>query len=324
YFCVKSQKGQQLNDREVEAISKKEIKGLLNAIVKQTGKSFKLSYNITGFISLYDYLNSTISKTEFSLLLENAFSNISSLASIYFSHKNLLLDLRNIFVNPSTKRILFIYIPIQYFDNEISLKEFYLSLAHNAVFLPDEDISYIKEYIAILNDGLNFSAFEFEEYIKRLTNKADTKSQDVKCANCGGKNPPNAKFCRLCGSVLNKEDEEKERFYDPLCDTGVLDSQPIHFPYLIRNKTQEKIPIDKTSFRLGKEKKYCDYFVPENNAVSRSHADIITREQHYYIVDNNSTNKTYVDGTAIEIKKEIEIFAGTKIRLANEDFVFYI
>lgn len=97
-----------------------------------------------------------------------------------------------------------------------------------------------------------------------------------------------------------------------------------NFPYLIRTKNNEKIMVNKPSFRIGKERKYSDYFVSDNNAVSRSHADIITREKRYYIIDLNSTNKTYVDGRAIAIEKEVEIFDGTKLRLANEDFIFYI
>ena len=109
--------------------------------------------------------------------------------------------------------------------------------------------------------------------------------------------------------------------------TTVLGSEELdepNFPYLIREKNDEKIMVDKPSFRIGKEKKYCDYFVFDNNAVSRSHADIITREHRYYIIDLNSTNKTYVDGRAIAVEKEVEIFNGTKLRLANEDFIFYI
>lgn len=101
-----------------------------------------------------------------------------------------------------------------------------------------------------------------------------------------------------------------------------LDTQ--NYPYLIREKTGEKISVDKPSFRIGKEKKYSDYFVSDNNAVSRSHADIITRQKRYFIIDLNSTNKTYLDGRAIPIEKEVEIFSDTKLRLANEDFVFYI
>lgn len=105
---------------------------------------------------------------------------------------------------------------------------------------------------------------------------------------------------------------------------GANGPEELAFPYLIREKTEEKISVDKPSFRIGKENSYCDYFVSDNNAISRSHADIITRDHRYFIIDHNSTNKTYVDGRVIPVEKEIEIFSGTKIRLANEDFVFYI
>ena len=54
------------------------------------------------------------------------------------------------------------------------------------------------------------------------------------------------------------------------------------------------------------------------------HADIITHDGRYYIVDKNSTNKTFVDGKVIPPDTETEIFQGTKIRLADEDFTFVI
>ena len=38
------------------------------------------------------------------------------------------------------------------------------------------------------------------------------------------------------------------------------------------------------------------YFIGDNTAVSRSHANIITREGRCFILDTNSTNHTYVNG----------------------------
>ena len=64
-------------------------------------------------------------------------------------------------------------------------------------------------------------------------------------------------------------------------------------------------------------------FVSNNIAVSRSHADIITRGQRYYVIDLNSKNKTYINGQPLPIQQECEIFNGNQLRLANEEFVFY-
>lgn len=108
-------------------------------------------------------------------------------------------------------------------------------------------------------------------------------------------------------------------------ETTVLgDSTPDvqNTPHLIRTKNNERINLDKPVFRIGKEKSYVDYFVSDNTAVSRSHANIISRDGQYYIVDTNSTNHTYVNGGMIQSNVETPLSHGAKIRLANEDFEF--
>ena len=96
------------------------------------------------------------------------------------------------------------------------------------------------------------------------------------------------------------------------------------FPTLLRVLTNEKISVNKPVFRIGKEKSYVDYFVASNVAVSRSHADIITRGNKYYVKDLNSKNYTYVNDEMIPIQTEIEIKSGDRLRLGNEEFVFNI
>lgn len=96
-----------------------------------------------------------------------------------------------------------------------------------------------------------------------------------------------------------------------------------NMPYLIREKNSEKIPLSKPVFRIGKEKSYVDYFIGDNTAVSRSHANIITREGRCFILDTNSTNHTYVNGVMIRSNEEVVLSEEDKIRLANEEFVFH-
>lgn len=60
-------------------------------------------------------------------------------------------------------------------------------------------------------------------------------------------------------------------------------------PYLLRIKNNERIELNKPVFRIGKERSYVDYFVSDNTAVSRSHANIINKDNEFYIVDTNST-----------------------------------
>lgn len=107
-------------------------------------------------------------------------------------------------------------------------------------------------------------------------------------------------------------------------ETTVLGATPVTQvkPHLIRAKNNEKIDLNKPVFRIGKEKSYVDYFIGDNSAISRSHANIISRDGEYFVVDTNSTNHTYVNGQMIQSNVETKIAHGAKIKLANEDFEF--
>lgn len=102
--------------------------------------------------------------------------------------------------------------------------------------------------------------------------------------------------------------------------SGVQNPAQVVAPHLIRMKNSERIPLNKPVFRIGKERSYVDYFIADNTAISRSHANFITRDDKYYVVDTNSTNHTYINGKMIQSNAETEITHGDTVRLANEDF----
>lgn len=108
-------------------------------------------------------------------------------------------------------------------------------------------------------------------------------------------------------------------------ETTVLNVNPMMpDPCLIRVKTGERISINKPVFRIGKEKSYVDYFIADNTAVSRSHANIHTENGEYFIEDTNSTNHTYINGKVINSNVKTKLTNGDKVRLANEDFTFSV
>ena len=65
-----------------------------------------------------------------------------------------------------------------------------------------------------------------------------------------------------------------------------------------------------------------DYFIGDNSAISRSHANIITRDGKYFVMDTNSTNHTFVNGSMIQSNVEVPLEHGTMLRLADEEFEF--
>ena len=94
--------------------------------------------------------------------------------------------------------------------------------------------------------------------------------------------------------------------------------------YLIRNRTNERIPIQGERFCIGKDRELADYCISDNAAVSRVHAAIEKHGEQYFIIDSNSTNHTEVDGRMIPGSIPAEIRSGTRIRIADETFEFVI
>ena len=91
---------------------------------------------------------------------------------------------------------------------------------------------------------------------------------------------------------------------------------------LIRRSNKETAIITKHVFTIGKERARVDYCVTNNRTVSRFHATIYRRTDGYYVVDNNSTNRTFVNGSPIPVQTEIRLRNGDILRLSNEEFDF--
>lgn len=59
-LMIKSLKGQQLSEHEVYSINNNEVRGLLHLDVVQKNNSFKLFYNVTGFVSFREFLRTPL------------------------------------------------------------------------------------------------------------------------------------------------------------------------------------------------------------------------------------------------------------------------
>ena len=107
-------------------------------------------------------------------------------------------------------------------------------------------------------------------------------------------------------------------------ETTVLNGNNHVRASLTRVKTNEKVDITKQLFRVGKERNKVDYCVTNNNAVSRIHADIVYKNGQYFVIDNNSTNYTFVNGQMIAAKQEVALSDGDRIKFAEEEFIFNV
>lgn len=89
---------------------------------------------------------------------------------------------------------------------------------------------------------------------------------------------------------------------------------------LIRKKNGETARISKPMFTIGKERQKVDFCIPDNTSISRVHVKILGKNGAFFIVDNNSTNYTYVNGNKVAANQEFKLNSGDKIKLADEEF----
>lgn len=111
---------------------------------------------------------------------------------------------------------------------------------------------------------------------------------------------------------------------DKTTGLGIGEYKRANYPYLIRLSNREKVIITKPVFSLGRDGRCNDYTLAGITTVSRAHARIFERNGRYYIMDLGSTNKTFINGEPLSPNAEAPLIQGTKIRLAKEDFVFYV
>lgn len=293
-------------------------------------------------ISLYDHLKTPISGRDFLLIVEQIVIMTQKAEKHGLHLSKLIFDLKNVYINEVTKELLFIYIPTTARMPRISLGEFVDSISYSVKPVGEKDRAKIADFVHFFRGMDRFNANKIENYISGIDKSVvDT----IRKQNAG-----TSKQIGRYDEIFDNDDEPTEMLSEDEestallvtdeestallenededgtallvnDETGFMDSQ---FPYLVRVLTEEKISINKPVFRIGKEKSYVDYFVTNNNAVSRSHADIITRSKKYFVKDLNSKNRTFINGQTLPVQLEVEIHNGDKLKLGNEEFVFNV
>ena len=357
-------KNEELVERELNTISLNAAKNFLRPTLKKRSFIYHYTIDFVGprSVPLSQYLRNVISKQTFYHILSQIVSVVNYLQTSNMSLKNLVLDFRYIFININTNELFFIYLPLLSNNVSVDMIGFLGTFLHSTNPDRNENNGYLNEFSAFLQTQTTFSVSSFRNYIcskdqaaaaqlKRLMNGQSGFITDKRIDYYGhyGENQPyrNSQAPQRnqmqeegttllqnsfqdfdfgadaddIGTTLLSNDSEEE-------GTTVLNQTQTYnqrqFPYLIRLTTNERIEINKPVFRLGKERNYVDYFISNNGAVSRSHADIITKSGHYYVMDLHTTNFTYINNSMVPENTEVEIFDGNMLKLANEEFEFHV
>ena len=342
--------GHHVNAVNLDSFSRKCLNGFLRP---KLIRSNVVEYSGPIAISLYRRMQRPISKFDFFFLIEQIINGTLNLQKNSFPWCNVVWDLNHIYVNEATNEIQLIYLPPEEpAANLVNLLEFLVSIVYSVKPADMQDSTFATKFLYFLKGLKQYDPVKIETYISNVdrnivnTIKGRTVSEsgfmtDKRKVYYDHYNKDQQNDDEATG-LLSDEDEATGLLHDDdeatglLNDdggeaTGLLDEDEAtsllreekpHYPTLLRVRTDEHVSINKPVFRIGKERSYVDFFVANNGAVSRSHADIITRESGYYVRDLNSTNKTYINGKPITAWTEHEIHNGDSLTLGNEEFLF--
>ena len=340
-----------VNMHELDYIAAGKMTGLFPVSLQKKKRSDCLGCQVGGMISLKTYFGGIVSKKTFLDTVANITELLKACEKHNMKINNLHMEADYIFIEPHRKAVRMIMWPVVNNHLDRHPAEFLREMPYTISFNKTDSLDYVTEYLKFFGGHNPFSLNAFCEFIRGLAGGETKEARSEKLENTryGGGNSglPTTKEIgyrpgdsRPPSRSGNKSKDDTTVLWPPgsahmSSGTTVLGEDSAYatasglapgraYPYLERLRTGERISIDKPCFRIGKERSYADFHISHNNAVSRSHADIITRAERFYIIDRNSSNKTRIYGGIIAPETEVEIYPGTKIRLADEEFLFGI
>ena len=313
---MKAGRKERINETELSQLARIKPCGIMH--VTKTKKD-SVTYTCPANINLTDRLKKAVSKYDFFFMMEQIVIMVQNVYNNGLNVNSVRFNMDDVYINEMTKEMYFIYFPIVGGQESADIVGFIENIIYTMTPVINEDTNYISRFMYYVRSFHGFNGNAIEKYISReeravvnvLKNTAVTMQQTMQ------------------QQIMQQVMQGSMDGTTVLSDDGITvqqiqQMQPVnyHFASLTRQVTGEKIELGKPSFVLGKNPEKSDYAVADNTNISRVHAVITTRNGRYYVMDQNSTNGTFINGRIIKAGQETEILPGDCLMLANEEFIF--
>lgn len=314
---MKAGRKERINETELSQLARIKPCGIMH--VTKTKKD-SVIYTCPANINLTDRLKKAISKYDFFFMIEQIVIMVEDVYNNGLNVNSVRFNMDDVYINEMTKEMYFIYFPIVGGQESADIVGFIENIIYTMTPVINEDTNYISRFMYYVRSFHGFNGNAIEKYISReeravvnvLKNKAVTMQQTMQQQIMQQQIMQGS----MDGTTVLSD--------DGISVQQIQQMQPVnyHFASLTRQVTGEKIELGKPSFVLGKNPEKSDYAVAGNTNISRIHAVITTRNGRYYVMDQNSTNGTFINGRIIKAGQETEILPGDCLMLANEEFIF--
>ena len=346
---IKCGKTQTVNHWEADRIAQSGDAAFLPFTIREGKAACRICYGAQGLIALPDFLKTAVlSGRMFCRIADQLVRFDRLLEEDHLKKSAALYDARCMPIDPDSLQISFVYVPIQPFESEKTLQTGLRELLRFAVFDPNEDLTYVQEFIRLVGSDSGFSAFLLQDLLQKGQSAQPPDAERAVCSACGFSLKAGESCCPLCGKKqnVNRDAENAAALLyrrSPLAASSEKESPSAagftvhedengrvtvfkaprsssgHGACLCRDGS--RIRMEQFPFRIGKQPDVVDLCL-KNHAVSRRHAEILREESRFYLVDLGSTNGTWVNGRRLRPGEKERIFSRAQITFANETFMF--
>ena len=324
--------GEQINEREINIFERQIFRGCFRP--RQEGKK-TIIYTAPNVIQLTSYLKREIEKEAFYQIIAQTIEMTKRIEMNGLYMCNLMLQPELVYISERTKELFFVYQPIISRVTSGNVYAFLGDITQKAIKNSKIMKSFLTDFEMFLNDIQNYKVEHIEQYVEKKYPQVFKKIVKAETGRSGFITNDRVSYEEHYdrrhnnvdkGTILLVEEDEPET--DVLSKTEEYDRETTvlqqcdEVPVLERIKTGECAEIQKSLFSIGKGTD--NDFVIDNKAVSRRHAVVQIQNGDYFLIDKESTNFTYLNGSRLEKEVPYKLASNDSIRMADEEFLFYI
>lgn len=156
--------GSELNERELSQLARKSVRGLLSAKKKWGGV---IEYTGPMGISLSERLQQQIGKQDFIFIMAQVVSITQKLQAGGLILNKLMLDLRHVYFNETTKEVQFLYLPVEGNHVQVDVMAFLESIAYAVRPMSEKDMDYISRFVFFIKDMRGFDVKALIRFLEK-------------------------------------------------------------------------------------------------------------------------------------------------------------
>ena len=321
---------ERINPREMGLLDAGAVDGLLQPFLSQNG-SLVLEYNISPLVSLEHTLGRITGQEQFAALVQKCISVFREMERHGLSLSRIVESFDCMFLYPADQSVYFAYLPVSGYEGRFSVPHFFLGLLDRTPCNSAAFAQFGAQYRAFLQRPSAFTLEELRSFVRGI-HEAGQQAQPPQQESGAPPVPPAQPPAAPAGGAAPAPQPAGR---EPVWVTvPVLAQQaagqtstakppePVPQAEWVRLKTGERFPVWRTPYIIGRDAARADLVIGDNPTVGRVHATVTRRDGGFFLTDNGSLNKSYLEGMPLEQGREYPLPDGAQVRLSDEKLVF--